>query len=500
MIGQPLSFPLTVFVADGSGNPLPGVAVTYAVTQGTGNLDGGASTVRTTDADGLARAVLMLGPTPGINNNGVTASVSGLAGLPVTFTSSGVAPGDPALTSLSGVVLDDGLTPIPGVEVLVLGTPLHGTTDAQGQFSIQGTPVGLVHLHVDPSQSPRPETFPPLPAETVLIAGQHNILDHPILLPKLALENSKIVGGPEDVTLTMAGVDGLALTVFANSATFPDGSRTGQLTISQVHLDKVPSAPPMGGVFMPPAWSIQPPNVKFDPPARVAVPNDGEPPGKVVDVFQFDHELNQFIKIGTGTVSEDGTTVVSDPGFGILASGWGGFRPSTPPPTNPKHDPCDDAAKDAADVANNSQGFFDPTTTFANTQACIAQRGCASKPSLQDPAWLDMVMPKFINDYKNQTGGWPLVRAACDTISLLNPLRKLICSGMMATYHINVDLQNALLMVGCGTTSDWLNLQDSIIQCTNDNLPPGLSGIADQIVIFMRNHVRANCLQARGGG
>lgn len=350
VVGQPLPMPLVAVVLDSEGNPVPGIDVTFAVVEGTGTLQGGPNVIWRTDADGHARAVLTLGPDEGINNNVVAATFEGLDGLPATFTSSGVAPGNPADTRFSGVVLDNALTPIPGVEVSIGGTSLVAVTDAQGQFEIANVPVGHIHIHIDAANATRPEQFPPLAFETVTIAGHNNTLGQPILLPRLATENSKVVGGPQDVTLTMEGVEGLSLTVFANSATFPGGAKTGTLSISQVHLDKVPMAPPDGGLFMAPAWSIQPPGVHFDPPARITIPNNGEPPGKVVDIFQFDHHLNQFIKIGQGTVSEDGAVITADAGFGILAAGWGGAR-RNPPQTCTKS--CNDGKRCTDDILNS---------------------------------------------------------------------------------------------------------------------------------------------------
>ena len=200
-------------------------------------------------------------------------------------------------------------------------------------------PVGHLHLHIDPTNSPRPETFPELAFVTVAVAGQNNILGQPILLPALDMENSKIVGGNQDVTLTMRGVPGLAMTIFANSVQCPGGASTCRVTISQVHLDKVPMPPPNGNLFMPPAWTIQPHGVHFTKPARMTIPNNGLAPGRIIDMFQFDHDLNMFVNIGKGTVSQDGLTITTDPGFGISAAGWGGGGPPPPPTT------CGDACK-----------------------------------------------------------------------------------------------------------------------------------------------------------
>ena len=341
LVGHPAPIPLEAVVVDTEGNPIEGLSVTFEVVKGHGTLDGQPSLVRTTDSRGRSRAVLTLGMDPGINNNVVQASFEGLAGLPATFTASGLAPGDPSQTQMAGVVLDNGQTPIPGAAVSIGGTELSAVTDEEGQFVIDGAPVGHIHLHIDPTDSPRPETFPPLAFETVTVAGHRNTLGQPILIPAIDSENALWVGGEQDVTLTMEGVEGLELTVFAGSTTFPDGSSTGQLSISQVHLDKVPMAPPNGGLFLPPAWTLQPAGVVFDPPARIRLPNNGLPPGRVVGIFQFDHEINDFLEVARGTVDDGGLTIVSDPGVGITRSGWGGGGPPPPPATNPcKCSPC----------------------------------------------------------------------------------------------------------------------------------------------------------------
>jgi len=69
--------------------------------------------------------------------------------------------------------------------------------------------------------------------------------------------------------------------------------------------------------------TIQPPGVHFNPPAAITMPNtNGLAPGDITDIFSFDHDLGQFVSIGTGSVSEDGMKVVSDPGVGIIKGGW----------------------------------------------------------------------------------------------------------------------------------------------------------------------------------
>ncbi|WP_281561223.1 hypothetical protein [Thalassomonas sp. RHCl1] len=362
LVSSPLPNPLEALVVDRGGNPIQGIQITFQVTKGGGNLDGSDTIVKQTGNDGVARAVLTLGLEPGINNNVVNATFPGLTGLPATFTSSGLSPGNPEETTFSGVVLDSGLTAIPGAVVFIPNSPATGVTNDEGFFLLENVPTGKIDLEIDPSGSPRPETFPALHFETVTVAGQQNDLGMPIILPPIQTQDSKLVGGDEDVTLQMVGVAGLELTVFANSATFPNGSSTGQVTISQVHLDKVPMPPPSGTFFMPPAWTVQPAGVIFDPPARISIPNDGLPPGRVIDIFQFDHALNEFINVGKGTVSEDASVIISDPGFGITRAGWGGCGQPQPPTTcAAKCGPCQKCENNAcvADTSKNGQACAD---------------------------------------------------------------------------------------------------------------------------------------------
>src|SRR5439155_1147602 len=81
--GQP-----SVIVRDANGNPVGGVSVTFAVASGGGTVT--PTTSVTTGANGIAAVTSwILGPTAGPNS--LTATASGLAGSPVTFTATGTA-------------------------------------------------------------------------------------------------------------------------------------------------------------------------------------------------------------------------------------------------------------------------------------------------------------------------------------------------------------------------------------------------------------------------
>ena len=408
VIGEPLPIPLEAFAADPGGNPAAGIPVTFSVVRGGGNFGGQPSQIVVTGDDGIARAVFTLGFEEGFNNNLAEASFEGLTGLMATFIASGIKPGDPANTTFTGVVLDSTQQPIPGATVFIDGTPVTGVTDADGQFLLTGVPVGPLVLHVDPSTSPRSETFPPLEFEVVAISGVKNTLDRPVILPQIATEMAKIVGGNEDVVLEMKGVPGMTLTVFANSATFPDGSTTGLASVSQVHMDQVPMQPP-NGTLPPLAGTLQPLGAKFDPPVRVQFPNvDGLPPGTIIDLFQFHHDTSRFVPVGKGTVTEDGQFVVSDPGFGLQTGGWHDMGPPPPPPNCNKgnsgapagicwelNDQCQWDAKTppaACDDGNtctendqcNDSGACQPGPKTTKDERCVEEKKCGYGDRCQD--------------------------------------------------------------------------------------------------------------------
>lgn len=358
VVGQPLPEPLTVGVFDAGGNPVSGVQVAFSVAQGGGVLEGNNTVTKTTDSDGRAAAVLVLAQEEGVNNNVVNASFTGLTSSPATFVASGLTPRDPANTTVTGIVLDNADQPIPNATASIKGTTLSAVTDSHGRFTIPDAPVGSLILFIDGSTSSRPEVFPFLEFPIVTVTGQDNNLGGPIYLPPLDVDNSKIVGGDEDVVLTMKGAPGVAYTVFAHSATFPDGSKVGRLTLSQVHADKVPMAPPNGTA---PAvvGTLQPARVKFDPPIRIQVPNtSGLLPGQVVEVYSFDHDLEQFVSGGTARVSQDGSVIVSDPGFGLRVSGWHAAPPPPPPKSCPQS--CDDKNPCTKDSCRDGACQHDP--------------------------------------------------------------------------------------------------------------------------------------------
>ena len=333
IVGQPLPFPLVVIATDSGHNRLGGVLVTFTVVEGGGNFEGQSSVTINTGPDGVARATFTLGAEEAIAGHSVVADTVGNTGPTVRFTATAQVPGDPAETSVSGVVLDNTNNPVPGVTVSIVETGLAVQTTAQGQFSLQPAPVGEMHLHVDGTTATRPGAWASLEFQMVTVPGRDNTLGMPVYILPLDWPNGIHVTETLGGTLTIPGMPGFSLEVAPGSATFPDGSREGDVSVTLVHADKVPMTPNFG---QQPRMviTVQPPGVHFDPPAKVTYPNlDGNRVGETVELYSFDHDMERFVTSGTASVSEDGLLVAADAGSGIRKGGWQCAGAGQPPPT-----------------------------------------------------------------------------------------------------------------------------------------------------------------------
>jgi len=339
VIGQTLPLPFIAIVTDAGFNRLANVPVTFTVKQGGGLLAGKPVMTATTDGDGRVAVQLTLGQQEGYDNNVVEATFTGNPGQPAAFLASAKVPGDANLTSIEGVVLDNSNQPIVGATMRLFRTH-HGTglaeqvvtpvvTDAKGTFKIQPAPVGAFKLMADGSTGAH-GPWPTIEFDMVTVSGQINDVGLPIFLPRLDESNALCVTESTGGTLTLPQVPGFALKIEAGAATFPGGARSGCVTVTPVNADKVPMSPGFG---QQPRFvvTIQPVGTVFNPPAQLTLPNvDGLAPRAVTEMYSYDHDLAAFVSIGTGTVSEDGSVITSDPGVGVIKAGWHcGGNPNT---------------------------------------------------------------------------------------------------------------------------------------------------------------------------
>ena len=183
------------------------------------------------------------------------------------------------------------------------------------------------------------KVFHSIPGETIQLE-QADGSPHDIFLPQIAdqdfqtlsMTEATIVGFGDSSMEQLeemfpeedpAIFDELQLTIAAGNAVDESGNSMTEATIIVVSPDRTPTPLPPGAD---PSLviSIQVPGANnFDTPAPIRFPNlDGQAPGEKTAIYSFDHDLGDWIIIGTGTVTEDGTAIVSDPGVGILAPGW----------------------------------------------------------------------------------------------------------------------------------------------------------------------------------
>ncbi|MBI5192148.1 MAG: hypothetical protein HZA08_01760 [Nitrospirae bacterium] len=327
-VNQLLPEPLVAFVTDEGHNPLRNVPVIFTAVEGGGHFQSnGLNTITiNSDSDGRATVGFVLGPTAGNDGNVIEATFEGNTMPPAGFTSTGMIPGDPGNTRISGVVLDNSNNPIRNVTMKVEGTTREEKTDVNGVFLINNVPVGPVHLIADGSTAGQLGVleYPTLMYEITTVSGADNKVSMPIYLVPLDLANFQEITGneTEDIIYTLSEVPGFSLTIKPGSATFPDGTKHGSISVTQVHADKVPMVPQIG---QQPRFivTIQPPGTVFDPPAPLTIPNaDGLVPCEKTNMYSFDHDLGVFVSIGTGTVSNDGLVIESDLGVGVVKAGW----------------------------------------------------------------------------------------------------------------------------------------------------------------------------------
>jgi hypothetical protein len=146
----------------------------------------------------------------------------------------------------------------------------------------------------------------------------------------------------------------------------------------------------------------------------------------------------------------------------------------------------------------------DPTYGFYRNQACIADKACGNKNTLDNSQWLDKVVYDFITPLVEEKGNWKAVKEKCESSSL--PVGKgLFCQQSMAEYHISNDLQISVNKNGCGTEKDWDQIGEWLKECINagvsEDVMNGLQGVgkayAKYTVAKERDKVRNACIEDR---
>jgi RHS repeat-associated protein len=283
-------------------------------------------------------------------------------------------------TVLAGQVLDENEKPISGVSIKLGGSAITtlGTTDPAGNFLVSLSVAGPQVFLIDGSSaSTSTLSYPTIPVTLNIQAGMVNSLGFvPHLHSQPTAKLIPITPGQETV-LTDPDLPGFRMTIPAGVSIIGwDGQANTQVSVKAIPIDRSPIPPPPPGqssrvvylfYFGKVGGGLPTGNIPVDTPNDV-----GGLPGDKVDLYYFNEAPdgtapNQWEKYGTGTVSSDGTRILTDINpatgqpYGIPRFCCGGLR-NVPVPTpsaggGPPGGPVDSGKKDGEPV-DTATGFF----------------------------------------------------------------------------------------------------------------------------------------------
>jgi len=325
--GFPLAMPLSVRALDSFGNPVSGVLVEFDLKAGRARIDGGARASVATDAAGIAAASLLPDlpdPSDPAGEDGkIVVAASGPDGRRVVFEVHAPAPGPAADTAASGRVVDLEGGPAGGIEVRAVEPADAATvTDGSGRFFLTGLPSGPVSLEFQ-SGGGEAAAFEAHRREVSLSLGRTTPLLEPVRLlgraggPRTA---DALVSETSGGTAAVPAIPGLRLEIAPGTALFPDGSRRGRVTVIAAPLDAFPSAVP-DGIAIDFPLAVLPEGIRFDPPARLHVPNPGHASGRELLLWSAPPHGGGFFESGRGRIGGDRAFVSSLAGLGVTSGG-----------------------------------------------------------------------------------------------------------------------------------------------------------------------------------
>ena len=245
--------------------------------------------------------------------------------------------------------------PIVGATIRVDAFPAANVvTDGADFFELLDMPAPTFFVHIDGStatNAPPGTSYPSVGKPLHSVPGQRTQLEmdgqtFDIFLPAMADGDLQTLSPANDTDVGFGGAgktqlealfpaaldpavwDRLSVTFPAGSAQDNAGNPATQAVIIPVPPDRIPA--PLPSSLQPDlVISIQAMDAagnevtNFDVPAPITFPNtEGLAPGETSLIFSFNHDAGRWDAIGTGTVSADGSTIVSDPGVGVRAPGW----------------------------------------------------------------------------------------------------------------------------------------------------------------------------------
>ena len=254
----------------------------------------------------------------------------------LTLTATGVVDGVARTQSATAALIIEppGLAAVAGRFVLTSGEPLQGvgvsigaartTSDAAGNFLVRAPSAGAQVMGID-ANAARPGL--PIYAMDVTVEADEVTMLPTVWLttPPPAERFVPIANATADQVITDPHFPGVAFTLPAGvTITGWDGTPKTRVAIERIPRDRLPVPPPPGRTrslfqlfFGTPMGGVP------SAPLPVTLPNDlGLDPGQKAQLWYYDaaplpNTAAAWRLAGLGTVSDDGQTIVSDPGVGI---------------------------------------------------------------------------------------------------------------------------------------------------------------------------------------
>ncbi|MBI5378840.1 MAG: hypothetical protein HZA23_01615, partial [Nitrospirae bacterium] len=254
-------------------------------------------------------------------------SVTGTGTVTVTVTGSlTILPA--GTTALSGQILETGKKPLPHVTIR-LGS-LSATTDTGGNFLLLNPPLGEQLVFLDGATASTATTiYPLIPVKVTIVKGQVTPLPYtPHLHAQKTKDFQDIRDKGKERKLLESTLPGFELRIPPGAEILGwDGKPNERVTVMTLPADRLPIPPLPKDIKAPRVFMFffdKPGGGVPSEPIPVTLPNDlGLKPGDQAILWYFDEAPNleeaifDWRPFGTGTVSPDGKTIVSDPGTGI---------------------------------------------------------------------------------------------------------------------------------------------------------------------------------------
>ena len=226
---------------------------------------------------------------------------------------------------LAGQVRDTDDKPISGVTVsLASGIVTPVVTDATGTFAFAQPASGDQILVIDGTTVPL--LAPPAPQRRFSRTNisisigltQSNVLQRPVYLTPIPMDGSAtVVDAQAGGVVTHPSAPGVQLKIPAESATFPDGSTSGAVSMATISA-KVTTMSPMAFASPEKVVALEPSGMSFSEPVPLTLPNETNlQPGVEMVILSMNSQKGIWEIDGAAKVSDDGRSVVTKPGMGI---------------------------------------------------------------------------------------------------------------------------------------------------------------------------------------